>query len=136
LVLAWVPVYGLAILGDAIVFNSIEFWTGNNPIVSSQVPVTSTKRIARKDAEAVLTHVSSAEGEQLIIEQFQHGQPAGTLRLERQGELTMATDAEGRLLYTAQTFADGRVVVRDAQGRQVASYAPEQVQRLAQSVRQ
>ena len=28
----WVPVYGLSLLGDIIIFNSIEFWTGTNPI--------------------------------------------------------------------------------------------------------
>jgi len=27
-----IPVYGVATLADAIVFNSIEFWTGNNPL--------------------------------------------------------------------------------------------------------
>ena len=32
IVLAYIPVYGLAIAGDAIVFNSMEFWTGNNPV--------------------------------------------------------------------------------------------------------
>ena len=26
------PVYGLSTLGDALIFNSIEFWTGNNPM--------------------------------------------------------------------------------------------------------
>ncbi|MGL4854901.1 MAG: DUF3332 family protein [Lentisphaeria bacterium] len=28
------PVYGLTLLGDAIIFNSIEFWGGNNPVAS------------------------------------------------------------------------------------------------------
>lgn len=28
----WVPVYGLSLLGDIVIFNSIEFWTGTNPI--------------------------------------------------------------------------------------------------------
>ncbi|HED65954.1 MAG TPA: DUF3332 family protein [Planctomycetes bacterium] len=27
-----VPVYGLAYLGDILIFNSIEFWGGENPI--------------------------------------------------------------------------------------------------------
>ena len=27
-----IPVYGLAFLGDAIIFNTIEFWTGDNPM--------------------------------------------------------------------------------------------------------
>ena len=32
LLLAWAPVYGLTVAGDAIVFNSMEFWTGKNPV--------------------------------------------------------------------------------------------------------
>ena len=32
LLLVIVPVYGIAMLGDAIIFNSIEFWGGENPI--------------------------------------------------------------------------------------------------------
>ena len=32
LVLAIIPVYGICMLGDAIIFNSIEFWGGENPI--------------------------------------------------------------------------------------------------------
>lgn len=27
-----IPVYGIASLGDALIFNSIEFWGGENPI--------------------------------------------------------------------------------------------------------
>ena len=34
LLLAWAPVYGLTVAGDAIVFNSMEFWTGKNPVDS------------------------------------------------------------------------------------------------------
>ena len=35
LVLAIFPVYGICMLGDAIIFNSIEFWGGENPITPS-----------------------------------------------------------------------------------------------------
>ncbi len=27
-----IPVYGLAYLGDVVIFNSVEFWGGDNPI--------------------------------------------------------------------------------------------------------
>lgn len=27
-----IPVYGIALLGDYIIFNSIEFWGGSNPV--------------------------------------------------------------------------------------------------------
>lgn len=32
LILVIVPIYGIAILADGIIFNSIEFWTGSNPV--------------------------------------------------------------------------------------------------------
>ncbi|MGB1466111.1 MAG: DUF3332 family protein [Alcanivorax nanhaiticus] len=38
----WVPVYGLSLLGDIIIFNSIEFWTGTNPISKEGAKVAGT----------------------------------------------------------------------------------------------
>ena len=35
LLIAIVPIYGICILGDALIFNSIEFWGGNNPIAAT-----------------------------------------------------------------------------------------------------
>src|SRR5580692_433125 len=35
LLVALIPVYSLATFADAIVFNSIEFWTGKNPVEMS-----------------------------------------------------------------------------------------------------
>ena len=32
------PVYGLAMLGDALIFNSVEFWTGDNPMDTVAAP--------------------------------------------------------------------------------------------------
>ena len=29
------PVYGVTVVGDAVLFNSIEFWTGRNPVFAS-----------------------------------------------------------------------------------------------------
>jgi len=37
----WIlPVYGLTLLGDVVVFNSIEYWTGSNPISGAGAKVT------------------------------------------------------------------------------------------------
>jgi len=130
ILLAWAPVYGLAVLGDAVVFNSMEFWTGKNPVdpppTKSALP--KTKRIARGSEEAVLTYtpVASGDGAELLVEQFREGEPAGSLRLERRDGVTVGSDAEGRTLFTARTRPDGGVVVHDAQGRQVVS-SPVQI---------
>lgn len=123
LILAYVPVYGLAVTADALIFNSMEFWTGNNPVdpPSKTSALPKTKRIVRGDAEVVLTYRPIASSPELTIEQFHRGRPAGTLRLQRRGAMTVGMDAKGEVLLTARTQPDGTVVVSDAQGRPVAS---------------
>lgn len=39
LVLVILPVYGLTLLADALIFNSIEFWTGDNMLADSAPPI-------------------------------------------------------------------------------------------------
>ena len=140
IILAWVPVYGLTILGDAVVFNSMEFWTGNNPVDppayrKGALAVPQTKRLARGDQEVLLTYTSTPAGARLLIEQFRHGQGVGSLRVERRDGRTAGFDDEGRLLFTATSLAEGGIVVHDASGQQVASYSPEQVEQFAESAR-
>ena len=80
ILLAWVPVYGLAVLGDAVVFNSMEFWTGNNPVdaPTARDAQLATKRLVRGDAEAVLTYTPSVfDAPELLVEQFRDGRMRG-----------------------------------------------------------
>jgi len=44
LALVWAPVYGLAGLGDGLIFNTIEFWGGENPITMEEEPKTRSRR--------------------------------------------------------------------------------------------
>jgi hypothetical protein len=138
LIFAWVPVYGFATLGDAVVFNSIEFWTGENPVdppmMKSALP--QQKRIARGNEEALLTYTPTPEGVRLLIEQFRHGQRAGSLRIQQRDDMTVGSDAEGRVLLTAQSLSDGSVLIRDGDGKQAASYSADQVERFLKSARQ
>ena len=137
--LAWLPVYGLTVLGDAIIFNSMEFWTGNNPVEPPEMKKGSlpvTKRIARGDDEAVLTYTPAAVGGSLQVQQFQQQHPAGALRIEQRDGMTVGSDADGHVLFTAQTLPDGDVLVHDATGKQVASYSADQVEQLLNSTHQ
>jgi len=134
IVLVWVPVYGLATLGDAVLFNTIEFWSGENPIeVTADGQGVQTRRIVRENAEAVLKHILHPEKETLVIDQFQEGKPASGLRITRRDGVTVATDAEGRLLFTAQTLPDGSLMVSDAKGAPIAVYSDRDVERLLAS---
>jgi len=56
LALCIVPVYGVSILADAVIFNSIEFWTDDNPIAD----VGTVKTIDAKDG--VYTVETKADG--------------------------------------------------------------------------
>lgn len=44
-----IPVYGLFGLGDLVIFNTIEFWTGSNPIAMKEGDV--EKQIVRKNGK-------------------------------------------------------------------------------------
>jgi hypothetical protein len=133
ILLAWAPVYGLAIAGDAVIFNSMEFWTGRNPVDppgKGQSALPQTKRLARSDEEALLTYTPAVDGATLLIQQFRAGRPAGSLRLEHRDGGTVGSDADGTVLFTADTLPDGTVRVRDREGKVVASYAADEAERL------
>jgi hypothetical protein len=137
LILAWLPVYGLATLGDAVVFNSIEFWTGDNPVdPPSGAALPTTKRFASGDAETLVTYARTPDGGRMLIERFQQGQPVGTLRVEPRDGMLVGVDEHGRTLVTAQTLPDGGVLVRDGQGVQLASYSGPEVQQQLESIKQ
>ena len=133
LLMVIVPVYDLAVVGDALVFNTIEFWTGNNPMANA-APQTSTQRVARGDTEAVLTQTASSSLRQMTIQPLHHGQPMDGLVIKDVDGVTVAMDASGQVRYRVQTLADGRMIVTDAAGRQVASRSARDIQRLIASV--
>ena len=137
LVCTYVPVYAIAGLADALIFNSIEFWTGNNPLGTADASgVTASKRIARDGSEAVFKRIATPDGDQLMIEQFRDGQLTTSVRFQREGNATVARDGSGALVFTAQTLPDGKLVITDASGRQVASYTAQERQRISASIRQ
>ncbi len=103
------PVYTFALLGDAIVFNSIEFWTGNNPVKLS-------RRVSNGDASAVISYAPDAR--RLRVDSFEKGRPTSTVVLEPGDQGMVARGADGRLLASAATEG-ASVVLRDAAGKEI-----------------
>ena len=109
------PVYGLASLGDAIIFNSIEFWTGENPIT---VKADTEKRIVKSsDKTATITH-----------------QEDGTIRVqsedkefvfERASEGVIAKDVNGEILYTSSKNENDEISIFDSNGKLVRKFNPQ-----------
>ena len=137
LLCACLPVYSIASMADAVIFNSVEFWTGKSMLAERGADGSgNVRRIVRADAKAVLTRIRGPEGEELLIEQSYRGQVLPSVRIRRQGEAMVALGPDGTVLFTARTVPDGHLVVTDAHGRQQAAYSEEDVrQYLAAAVR-
>ena len=99
------PVYSLSTLGDAIIFNSIEFWTGDNPMDDDAVKL-------EEDGKTV--EMALQEDGSIRISDGQR-----ILSLERTSNGVTATDADGDVMYRAVKDEDNRVSVYDASGQLV-----------------
>ena len=118
------PVYGLATLGDALIFNSIEFWTGDNPIDS---PSGSTTTIQDGPRTVELARSVTPEGRELRVRILQDGV------LLDESVLVAAPDgsvvkkaADGRVLVRGRMLPDGRVLIRDEGSGDEWTLTPEQ----------
>lgn len=89
LLLAFFPVYGLCLFIDALLFNTIEFWTGNNPMAINTVApdgteVAITKVEGQPNVARVTTRTPGGETKTVFIEKL--GEDAFAVR-DEQGKL-------------------------------------------------
>lgn len=120
-----IPIYGIATLADAIVFNSIEFWTGDNP-VTARNGATPVRTVTQEGATATVTLLP--DGERIAIDGMNARREAVSLVLERTEGGVIARDAQGNILWTSVTGEDGSLTVYDAAQKPVQSYSAEKVQ--------
>ena len=134
LVLIWLPVYSLASLGDGLIFNSIEFWTGDNPIdpPMAGAPRTTTKTLAQGDQKVILERTDSVDGRHMNVTMLKGDAVTQQFSLEASIDgPTLMKDASGTVLGTAQTLPDGTLVLLNAAGQEQSRYSPQQLDRLA-----
>ncbi len=125
-------VYAVTGLADIFVVNVIEFWTGQNPI---KLPYRYSATPQERAGEFRITRLGGPAGEAVLVEQLEGGQPVRTVRVQHQGQVTVATDEAGHRLVTAQTLPDGSLVVTDAAGRS-SWHAASEVRRIVDASRQ
>ena len=121
LVMVIVPVYGVATFIDAIVLNTIEFWTGKNPVTA----VNGVQTIDLPEGKLVLNSgQKSYELKQIVngVEQV--------VRVEYTGNGTIVKDADGIVLARSIRTQDGGVTVYDANGTIVSSLSKAQVESM------
>lgn len=101
------PVYGVTFFVDGIVLNSIEFWTGNNPVASNTQGDQGNATLAYdRDHDQVLLNIANAE----------------TLRsftFEKSDTGVVARDNSGQIRFATVTNEDGSVSVYNGQNQLV-----------------
>ena len=113
------PVYGLATLGDAIIFNSIEFWTDENPL-EAKAPSEEKIVFEKGDIQAVLTYARADDSLRIDAADT-------SLTIERNSKGVAARDENGRIIYTCMTHDDGTITVYNGKNELVKKVSPQQV---------
>jgi hypothetical protein len=122
LVMNIIPVYGVASFIDAVVLNSIEFWTGKNPSAASNdtiVPLDATTSLTLRGADGTILLTSKTEnGVAQYV--FQKG-PDGTI----------VKDIDGKVLARCSMTDDGGMRIYDGSNKLIADCSAAQVQHMA-----
>lgn len=117
--LAILPAYFVATIGDAVIFNSIEFWTGNNPIKVA------TKSIEQGDQQVVLKY--DRDNGRLRVDNFIAGRPTGTLVFEKGENGMVARDGQGKVLMNARTEGE-YIILSDASGKELSRHNQKEIE--------
>ena len=91
-ILFWLPVYGICVLlVDGLVLNTIEFWTGSNPLASGD-------SYFEKDAQGnTIAAVKNEDGSMSVELTTAKGEKAN-LTLQRDENVVRALDNEGNVV--------------------------------------
>lgn len=123
-IFAILPVYGLAMLGDAFIFNLIEFWTGD-PIEISTHTTPDGKTITLAPTEdkdiAILTVEKNGE---MLSENY-------IVRVS--DTVCEVRSADGKIEGKMIRTADGSISLTDHRGEQVSMISQEDLAALSQS---
>lgn len=121
-----IPVYGVGTLVDALIFNTLEFWTGSNPLANAEtqqdgtrvvrLSPTDTLRLSRDEQGGVMRVELDRAGEQPVVRYFEPLEDGMAVR-----------DEAGVLLVHARERVDGAVEVLDASGSAVTVHSREAV---------
>lgn len=122
-----VPVYSIAALVDALVLNSVEFWSGKNPVAANEVRE-DTRVVEGKTVHTVMT------ARHLRIEIAEPGKDLQIFEVSASDDGAVATDGSGKILSRLSAGDDGQVVVSDGDGRELFHRSASEVQEIASAV--
>ncbi|HEY6952488.1 MAG TPA: DUF3332 domain-containing protein, partial [Bacteroidota bacterium] len=121
LVMVIIPVYGVAGFVDAVILNTIEFWTGKNPMAQND----GTRTIPLPDGNLTMRNADGS----YEFSQVLNGKEE-CVRVETRDGITTSRDRSGNVLAMTVRNADGGVTVYDASGDIVSLLSKTQVESM------
>ena len=120
LLVAIVPVYSLATFADAIVFNSIEFWTGKNPV--EMASATSQTRVAQNGKNKMIMTYNPKTDQVHVASTGNHG-----VVFEKTESAVVAKNEKGQVMYSSVQKESGEVAIYDGNGKLIKEYPAGQI---------
>ena len=102
------PVYGLCFLGDFLIFNTIEFWGGKNPIAMNSDTYQETDENGNK-----VYAVKNMDGSLSVSVTDVNGDTRN-FTLEYDGNVIRAIDANGKIIAQQHINNNGEVIAQAA----------------------
>jgi len=124
-----VPVYMFSALLDGFVFNSIQFWSGDNPVKATDLNRNGTTKMAVL-GETTIRWTQMDEG--AVVTYERHGVVERRATILSHGTGYRLIDENGIVLAEAEYAADGTVTVLDRNGRVVQRLTGDQLRSIAQ----
>ncbi len=127
-----IPVYMFSALLDAFIFNSIQFWSGSNPVKAVDEGGDGTTRIVKLGGLTV-TMVESDQGATVTYERKGIVERRATIETNATGYRLV--DETGILLAEAEKGQDGSVTLLDRDCQVVRQWTSDQLLALAGETR-
>lgn len=109
-----VPVYMFSALLDAFIFNSIQFWSGDNPVKVTQDDEGRIREVQLGKITATVTW--SQDGETAHVRYSRNGQVMKEAVIEREGAELRLRNLQGEVVVMTETGTDGSLRFLDRRG--------------------
>ena len=125
LVMNVIPVYGVAGMADVVILNTIEFWTGTNPVTAQNEQPSNLK------GDDGTTVTFNAQDKVMQITRTIPGKGETIYRISRDNGQSVVMDKDNNILVRCIAGDNGEMTLLDAQGNVLHSYSHADVEALA-----
>jgi hypothetical protein len=125
-----VPVYMFSALLDAFIFNSIQFWSGDNPVKASELGDDGQTKVAQV-GDLTMRWTATSEGATVTYERAGIVERRATIVSSASGYRLL--DEKGMTLAEAEYAADGTLTVLDQDCQVVQRWTDDQLRVIVQS---